>query len=167
MKAGIVISLCLLLGMACSKSNNENTENGQPDFSFRIRKNGSSWTVRDAVAFYNKKDSTLAISAYGDNNEQLGFNFVREPLFTGKVKKFMSGVIIPTCEHCASIAEKYSLDSSKANNLEIVGFDNIRGHILGRFSVSLKQDSLYAGPFEGDSSYFEGTFSILYKEVSF
>lgn len=107
------------------------------------------------------------VMALGDNNERFTISFFKKPQYTGESKQFNAGTIIPACGYCASIAQRYSLDSLKQNSFRIMGFDHIDNRILGRFSVHLKKDSLYQGTFVKDSSLYEGVFSVPCQTVSF
>ena len=73
---------------------------------------------------------------------------------------------ILNCEHCAGIAALHSLDAAKVNRLEILGFDNIEDRILGKFLVNLKKDRLYDDEFIEEFNTYEGTFSLVYQEIT-
>lgn len=167
MKYIIIISTALLtIASGCSKSKMENDGDKEDTFTFRVKKNDDHWAVNTALGFRQSNDSTYYVEGWGENNERITFDFKRSPTFTGKLEKFGAGVIVPNCEHCAGIIAKYSLDSTKENRLEIVGFDTIEGRVLGKFSIHLKKDSIYAGPFTEEFNKYEGVFSVVYKETT-
>ncbi len=109
----------------------------------------------------------MHVMALGDNNERFTISFFKKPQYTGESKQFNAGTMTPTCEYCASIAQRYSLDSLKPNSFQITGFDDIEKRILGKFAIHLKKDNLYQGAFVKDSSVYEGVFSVPYQTISF
>lgn len=168
MKSSILLLITLTTLLACSKNTpSTSREKDTPDFTFRAKKNGVDWKANALTATYNEKDSMVHILVEGNHNERFSLSFFKKPQFVGKSDEFTAGSLTPTCEHCASIAQLYKLDSAKQNSFEIMGFDNIQNRVLGRFSVYLKKDSLYAGPFTRDSSLYEGVLSTPYKTASF
>ena len=164
----LLAAAALMIVAGCSKKVHTNrNENPDADFTFRAKKNGTVWKANSIAATYNPKDSMVHVMALGDHNERFTISFLKKPQYTGETKQFDAGAITPTCEYCASIALRYSLDSLKKNSFQIMGFDNTDNRVLGKFSVYLKKDSLYQGTFIKDSSLYEGVFSVRYKTVSF
>ncbi|WP_114789585.1 hypothetical protein U0035_08595 [Niabella yanshanensis] len=164
----LLAASALIIVVGCSKKAHSNRkEKPNSDFTFRAKKNGTNWRANSISATYNPKDSMMHVMALGDNNERFTISFFKKPEYTGEAKQFNAGTIIPTCEYCASIAQRYSLDSLKRNSFQILGFDNTGNRILGKFTVYLKKDSLYQGTFIKDSSLYEGVFSVRYETVSF
>lgn len=164
----LIAAATLTISLGCSKKIYTGSKEAAPaNFTFRAKKNGSNWKASSVTATYNPKDSMMHVMAQGDNNERLTISFFKIPQYTGNSGRFTAGSITPTCEFCASIAQRYSMDSIKSNSFQIVGFDNIEHRILGKFSVYLKKDSLYQGTFVKDSSLYEGVFSVPYETVSF
>jgi hypothetical protein len=164
----LLAASALMIVVGCSKKLHSNRkENANTGFTFRAKKNGTDWKANSISATYNPKDSMMHVMALGDNNERFTISFFKKPQYTGESKPFNAGTIIPTCEYCASIAQRYSLDSLKRNSFQITGFDNIDNRVLGKFAVYLKKDSLYQGTFIKDSSLYEGVFNVRYETVSF
>lgn len=158
----------LTIIVGCSKKVHTSRKgNANVDFTFRVKKNGTGWKANSIAATYNPKDSMVHVMALGDHNERFTISFFKRPQYTGESKQFNAGTIVPTCEYCASIALRYSLDSLKPNSFQIVGFDSTNSRVLGKFAVYLKKDSLYQGAFIKDSSLYEGVFSVRYETVSF
>lgn len=167
MKTQIALfALSIAICIGCSKKLQAEKQEKE-NFTFRVKKDGTHWTVNNVFASYNLKDSMIHILAYGENNERLSLSFFKKPKYVGKWQPSYTGISIPTCEYCASIAQLYSLDTLKKNSFEIMGFDDIDNRILGRFSFHLKKDSIYAGKFTKDSSLYEGVFSVPYQTASF
>ncbi|MGK6351622.1 hypothetical protein [Parapedobacter sp. DT-150] len=158
----IICAILFVVVSGCSKAKMENED--KQEFVFRVKKNGVDWKVNAVQGYRHSNDSTFYIQASGQNNELIAFIFKRDPSFVGKLGGFDARVTIPSCELCASIAATYSLDSSKMNRFEILGFDNIESRILARFSVNLKKDRLYDGEFKEEFNTYEGTFSVIYRE---
>lgn len=158
----------LTIGPGCAKKVHTNgKETANSNFTFRAQKNGADWKASSIAATYNAKDSMMHVMAFGNNNERLTISFFKKPQYTGHSEQFTAGTMIPTCEYCASIAQRYSMDSLKHNSFQIMGFDNKDNRILGKFSIYLKKDSLYQGTFIRDSSLYEGVFSVPYETSSF
>ncbi|MGE9312265.1 hypothetical protein ACLOAU_11485 [Niabella sp. CJ426] len=163
----LAASLLMIVVGSSKKLHSNRKENATTEFTFRAKKNGTNWKANSISATYNPKDSMMHVMALGDNNERFTISFFKKPQYTGESKQFNAGTIIPTCEYCASIAQRYSLDSLKRNSFQIMGFDNIDNRVLGKFAVYLKKDSLYQGTFIKDSSLYEGMFNVRYETVSF
>lgn len=158
--------IAIAMSTGCSKKS-QPLKQDNSTFTFRTQKNGNYWAVNGVTASYNTKDSMMHISAYGEKNERFSLSFFKKPKYVGKWQPYYAGVAVPSCEHCASIAQLYSLDTLKKNSFEIMGFDDIDNRILGRFSFHLKKDSIYPGAFIKDSSLYEGVFSVPYETVAF
>jgi hypothetical protein len=164
----LIAAATLSVSLGCSKKVYTNgKEAANTNFTFRAKKNGSAWKAHSIAATYNAKDSMMHVTAMGENNERLTISFFKKPQYTGASDRFTAGSMTPTCEYCASIAQRYSMDSLKSNSFQIMGFDNMEHRILGKFSVYLKKDSLYQGTFIKDASLYEGVFSVPYETVSF
>jgi hypothetical protein len=61
------------------------------------------------------------------------------------------------------ISDKYSLDSSLENAIQISNLDTINKTISGTFNIKLIRDKYY--PESGKMSFTDGTFNLKYKEV--
>lgn len=161
----VFFAVLLAVGIGCSEVIPEVEDNQK--FTFRVKKNGVEWKVNSAQGYRRGEDSTFYIQAWGQNNEKITFSFKREdPLFIGRLEEFGADVAILNCEHCAGIAALHSLDAAKVNRLEILGFDNIEDRILGKFLVNLKKDRLYDDEFIEEFNTYEGTFSLVYQEIT-
>jgi len=169
MRAVIISSIFLfaICAAGCSKEKTEEEDRQQEtQFTFRVKKNGVNWKANSAAGYYNKQDSSYYVVGIGENGEHLGFNFKRTPQFIGKLSEFNTGVMIPSCPFCASLSARYTLDSSKSNKLEIIGFDNLQHRINGRFNIHLKRERLYENEeFDEELSHYEGLFSITYEDA--
>ncbi|MCH5689404.1 hypothetical protein LWM68_37290 [Niabella sp. W65] len=73
----------------------------------------------------------------------------------------------PTCEYCASIAQRYSMDSLKSNSFQIMGFDNMEHRILGKFSVYLKKTACTRGHLLKTLHYMRACLAYLMKPFPF
>lgn len=124
------------------------------------------WKTSTATGFYNKDENSYYVIGVDENDEHLRLTFQRDPQFIGKLEEFDTGLNIPTCPHCASLAAVFTLDSDKTNKLEIIGFDNIQNRIVGKFTVHLKRERLYeTDDFDEELATYEGIFSVLYRET--
>jgi len=166
MRAIIVFYICLLaIFTAGCKKERPVDEDQESQFTFNVKKNGIDWETKSATAYYNKTDNSYYVTGFGDNGEHLQFMFKKEPLTTGKLKEFNMGVSVTACPICSSLSASYTLDRSKTNKFEIIGFDNLQNLIAARFNVHLKRERIYEDEeFTEELSSYEGLFSIRYED---
>jgi len=158
-----VICLCYT---SCSKKT-QTQQDPNTNYTFRTFKNDSYWQVKELSAIYNEKDSMIHVFADGPANERFSLSYFLKPKYVGKWESYRTNIIVPSCEHCASIAKAYSLDTTRNNSFEIMGFEDKVNRIWGRFTFHFKSDSLYAGSYVKDAMIYRGLFSIPYKVQSF
>ncbi|NGM74858.1 hypothetical protein [Sphingobacterium sp. SGL-16] len=137
----IICLVSLLIG--CSKQ--ENKIQKDSEFLSRVFKDNNFWNAKSANGFYHSPDSMQFIVAYGENNERLTIAFKKDIERMGIQDFYSAKLIESNCEHCASIKNAYSIDSTKINSFELMSYTtSTEPNRVGiRFSLNFKKDSLY------------------------
>jgi hypothetical protein len=157
-----LLILCLILPvLACKKANND------VPLDFSAKKDGSKWITTSSNAILNTNNNSYTIIASKQDQkynqeENLFLSFsLSYPMESNTVKNFAATWYYVVGSD--QISDKYSLDSSLENAIQISNLDTINKTISGTFNIKLIRDKYY--PESRKMSFTNGTFNLKYKEV--
>jgi len=164
-QCAVLVVLFLFLISACRKE----PETVVPtDTSFKAQKNSSNWVSTNSWGSYSPGEKKFSISAVKQNpkfnqDEELSISFVMtdltKPFVTNKFNSEWTQIVGGD-----AVSDRYYLDESENNQVEILSVDTEKKIISGKFTVRLIRDSKYSTKgetFVFHSSYFSVSYAVL------
>lgn len=154
-----LLSICFaaLLLITCKK---KNAENESRISTIKLEKNGVAWSDTLAVGTHNTGDGMISILG-SDGLETFTIQF-KKPGASTTIDQFTAGSLIAPFKASAAIADRYQLDTSKPNKVQILGIDHAKKRIVGDFYLYLKRSPEFG---EGEGIY-KGRFDVIYQDFT-
>lgn len=157
-----MLPMCVLV-LLFTNCKTMNSDNGSSVSSIKVKKNGVQWSETAATASFNTKDSIVSIMGV-EGNETFTLRF-KKPASNLKIEKFETYTTLSPTRLSAAISDRYELDVTQSNKLQIRIVDNSKKRLTGDFYLHLKRDKAY-GNGSGETFIYQGRFDVLYEEIS-
>lgn len=158
----LMLPLCLLV-LLLTNCKTRNSDHKPYVSSIKVEKNGRRWTETAAAGSFNTRDSIISVIG-NEGNETFTIRF-KKPASNSKVEKLEVYSILSTSRFSAAIADRYQLDSTKINKLQIRIIENLEKRIVGDFYLHLQRSKEY-GTGVGETYIYKGRFDVKCEEIS-
>ena len=155
----LFICVLALLFTNCKK---RDSDNGSSSL-INVRKNGVQWSESKATGTFNTRDSIISIVGVEDK-ETFTIRF-KKPLSSSRIEKFGAGSILAPAHGSVVISDRYQLDTTKSNKLQILVIENTKKRILDDFYLHLKRNEEGTGK-AAETYIYQGRFDVRYEEIS-
>ncbi|SHG17544.1 hypothetical protein SAMN04488522_104741 [Pedobacter caeni] len=155
----LFICVLALLFTNCKKRDSDNDSSSL----MNVRKNGVQWSESKATGTFNTRDSVISIVGVEDK-ETFTIRF-KKPVSGSRIEKFEAASILAPARGSAVISDRYQLDTTKSNKLQILVIENTKKRILGDFYLHLKRKE-EAGGKAAETYIYQGRFDVYYEEIS-
>lgn len=164
MKYFIVLVLSAFLLSSCSKKTSLSLPPEKPLSKIAVKKNNVTWVSEGVYSSYNVDDDLIHVMS-GKDKESFQISFKKGSIPTdGVMKDFSANIVITPYIGSAVIADSYSLDETKPNQLKILIIENPEKRIAADFVLYLKKNKQPEGSEE--INVFQGRFDVRYEPFS-